>query len=136
VTGRVAENLEALKLDERRLSDNKGFPVTWIYSESTSYLDNFFRNDKTNPRDFSVYPEYQSRTFRSLIIELRTLRVKNEQQLLDRLLESFDEMAKLSSIDAEGQTATKDDIARAIAKTRSFLGEIAGSKALDTQKGL
>jgi hypothetical protein len=125
VAGRVDEAIEALGLDDLRVVQNHLIASRWIYNEIVSYLDNFFRVDRSNPRDFSIYPEFQSRTFRSLLIDLKSLEDKDGQNSLAGLLRKFDKLADLASLDEDPERSPeRNGMVEAIKKTREFLKEI------------
>jgi hypothetical protein len=72
IGNRLSEALVALHNDEIDMTKGASYAPRWIYANVVQYLDNFFIHDLKNPVDFSVYPEYRNRSFRSLILELET----------------------------------------------------------------
>lgn len=66
---RIAEGMVAMHLDQKRIEHGKIFHPGAVYCEALSYLNNRVTADH-KPLDFSTYPDYRSRSFRSLIFEL------------------------------------------------------------------
>jgi hypothetical protein len=69
IGSRIAEGLVALHLDHDRMDRGQVFFASALYSEALSYLDNRVVFEQKS-LDFSVYPEYRTRSFRSLVFEL------------------------------------------------------------------
>jgi len=72
ISGRMSAALARLRVDELGIEKGLFDPPADIYSGDVGYLDNSFISDP-HPQDFSIYPEYQKRTFRSLLFELSTI---------------------------------------------------------------
>jgi len=69
ISSRMAEGLIALRLDLKRIENGQVFFASAVYDEALSYLDNKVTSE-TTALDFSIYPEYRWRSYRSLIFEL------------------------------------------------------------------
>jgi hypothetical protein len=78
-----------------------------VYNCAVSYLDNFFRTDPHNPRDFSIYTEYRDRTFRSLIFELSTIIDSPRLHDLQEALAAYKKLSVLAS-DYSTEAMTQD----------------------------
>lgn len=62
--------------DEERMQLGIKLSQFWIYNDGLSYLNNRVLYRETAPPeqvDYSVYPEYRDRKFRSLLYELRSV---------------------------------------------------------------
>lgn len=68
-----------------------------IYNFAVSYMDNFFITDPKNPRDWSSYPEYRNRSFRSLISELKTFVGSGVLPELNKALAAYDKLSVFAS---------------------------------------
>ena len=79
----------------------------WIYNDTVSYLDNFFRTNAQNPRDFSIFPEYRDRTFPSLILELSRVVDRSALPELREALAGYEKLATVAS-DCSKEAMTKD----------------------------
>jgi hypothetical protein len=99
ISSRVSSALAGLRIDSARIEQGESYPPGSIYSNTQSYLDNFFVTDPSNRRDFSVYPEYQKRTFPSLIFELRTVVDSSLRPELTDALANYEQLLDLSSIE-------------------------------------
>ena len=118
ISTRIAEGLIALRLDSKRLEKGTDYWVTYIYNEAINYLDNrvtYELENKTLTPDFSIYPEYKQRSFRSLTFELGALAdesmfptLREGRAIYKRLVELADEV---------NQTTLDKDAARAAFKT-------------------
>jgi hypothetical protein len=108
ISNRVSEAIEAMDVDRARIAMHQSFHASWIYNEVVSYLDNFFRTDPSNPRDFSTYPEYRARTFRSLISELRTFQDPTALGASKQALDVFGQLIIPSSLGDEADSKAAD----------------------------
>jgi hypothetical protein len=107
IGNRMSQALAGLRIDEQRIKQQPSFPPMAIYGNVVFYLDNSFINVRTNPRDFSIYPDYRGRSFRSLVLELRSLVDPPQRLQLNDAMAGYEEFADLSSI--EKKTATDSD---------------------------
>jgi hypothetical protein len=69
ISSRIFDGLDELRLDQKRIENGSIIPVLTGYMYGVNYLDNRVTYN-TETYDFSVYPEYKQRKFRSLIFEL------------------------------------------------------------------
>jgi hypothetical protein len=102
ISNRIAEALAGSRDDVARIEQGASYSPQAIYSNTVGYLDNFFISDPSNPRDFSIYPEYRSRSFRSLIFELSTVVDSSELPDLREALGGYEQLAHLGSIGKTG----------------------------------
>ena len=71
ISSRLADGLVAMRLDHKRVTEKSNvYFASAMYNEAIYYLDNRVTDNDKNPLDFSVYPEYKHRRFRSLLFEL------------------------------------------------------------------
>ena len=68
-------------------------PPGTAYGTAESYLDNSFPNTSW---DFSIYPEYKARTFRSLVSELTSIADPSEQPDLKEAILGYDKLLDLA----------------------------------------
>jgi len=69
ISSRIFDGLDELRLDQKRIENGSVIPALTVYMYGVTYLDNRVTYN-TETYDFSVYPEYKQRKFRSLIFEL------------------------------------------------------------------
>ncbi|HEV2175784.1 MAG TPA: hypothetical protein VGW33_01050 [Terriglobia bacterium] len=73
ISNRMSSALARLRVDQQDIGQGRLYAPAAVYGDVASYLDNSFLNDPKDPQDFSIYPEYQKRSFRSLVFELSTI---------------------------------------------------------------
>lgn len=102
IGSRIAESLDAMRLDLKRIESGQAYYAGSIYNEALSYLDN---RVTYGPKllDFSIYPDYKMRGFRSLIFELTfvveqsTLPMLREAEAAYKRLEDLADQAPLGA---------------------------------------
>ena len=116
ISSRISSSLAGLRLDKVRIEQGERYQPEWIYSTAQSYLDNFFITDPSSRRDFSVYPDYQNRTFRSLVFELRAAVDSPVRQELTTVLAAYEELLNLGSVESTPaqKTPGKDESLEAV----------------------
>lgn len=73
------------------------------------------------PRDFSIYPDYRNRGFRSLVLELSTVVDSSELSDLREALDGYEQLAALADVgDKAGGGNVKDKDESLKAATRSM----------------
>lgn len=92
LSNRVIEALDGLRLDEVGIKKGTDFLPKSIYSNAVLYLNNSLEYD------FSIYPEYRQRTFRSLIIELSAIESPSAQPRLKETVAAFEKLVDLASV--------------------------------------
>jgi hypothetical protein len=108
ISNRISLALAGLRTDQKSIEHGKSYPANLIYRNTQSYLDNFFITDPSNRRDFSIYPEYRQRTFRSLIFELRTVVDSSMRPELTDVLAGYEQLLDLGSLeDTKGGKTTR-----------------------------
>lgn len=107
LSSRVTLALSGLRADIVRAENGATFPMASYYSNVVSYLDNYFRVDPENPRDFSVYPDLRDRGFRSLAFELSTIVDTLEIRGLRTALETYEAFADSASIHPSGESSLR-----------------------------
>jgi hypothetical protein len=98
VAGRLFEARAGLCLDRVLINEGTTFAPASIYSYTLKYLDNSFTSDPKSPQDFSIYPEYKSRTLRSLVFELSTIIDESQVPMMKDLLTDYEKFADMGSI--------------------------------------
>ena len=101
IGNRLSQALWALRDDEVGIKKGSLYAPRWIYANVGDYLDNFFVHDPSNPRDFSVYPEYRNRSFRSLILELDTVVNVDAQPDLRMALSAYGRLIDKAQMDSD-----------------------------------
>jgi hypothetical protein len=99
---RIAEGLVALRLDIKRIESGKVFFPSAVYTEAISYLDNRV-TDGRKLLDFSTYPEYRLRSFRSLIFELSAVVEQSELPGLRQAEVTYGKLVALADHAALGE---------------------------------
>jgi hypothetical protein len=97
INNRIEEALDALDLDEAGISKGETYVPKDVYTNVVYFLNNRHLADPTSLQDFSIYPDYRSRTFRSLIVELMTTQQRIEQAQLRTALAGFKQLVDLAS---------------------------------------
>ena len=98
ISGRIAAAVIGLRINRERIRRGDGIEADDVYVLVVSYLDNFFVSQADNPRDFSVYPEYRRRTFRSLLHELSRITVNSELDDLHEAAKAYDRISELGNV--------------------------------------
>ncbi|MGD0309384.1 MAG: hypothetical protein ABSC02_08845 [Acidobacteriota bacterium] len=113
---RLAMSLAGLRINEVRIGSETS-TARGIYVTAYNYLENFFLSVEGpyKGRDFSVFPEYRERTFRALILELRTVVDADDGPDLKTALDAYEELAELGDIAPEDSApqACRDAVAKA-----------------------
>jgi hypothetical protein len=107
ISNRIAAALAGSRVDATRIERGQSFTPQGIYDTAVRYLDNFFITDSLNPRDFSIFPEYRIRGFRSLVFELSTVVAPAELPELRDALRGYEQLADLGSIETAGEKVEK-----------------------------
>jgi hypothetical protein len=97
---RLAMALDGLRINKARLESSPTTP-RGIHQNAYDYLENAFITFPEKGRDFSVFPEYRDRTFRALILELRTVVDAHEEPDLRKALNAYEELAEGGDIGSE-----------------------------------
>ena len=100
ISGRMFEALKGLTSYQNDVRDGKLGPPADVYGTVVQYLDNSFVFESSNPKDLSIYPEFQKQNFQSLLIELSSL--SNADQAQAR--EAFDKYIALKDLASEDDT--------------------------------
>lgn len=95
VSNRIVQALAGLRLDDAGIRNGETFYPKDIYNNVVLYLNNSF------DRDFSIYPEYRQRNFRSLMIELVATTSPPERLRLKESLRAFEQLVDLASVRGE-----------------------------------
>lgn len=98
ISNRIAQALAGVRIDKVRLEHGEAYLPHSYYMTVDQYLNNTFLLDPHNRKDFSLYPEFRTRGFRSLIFELKTIVTPVEQPDLERALAVYETVADLGSV--------------------------------------
>ncbi len=102
ILSRIDQALAGLKITAHEVS-SMDYGAREIYENVFNVLDNSYLASKPeNSRDLSVIPEFRTRTFRSLVWELRSVVEQSEASELDAVLSVYEELADLASVDSPG----------------------------------
>ena len=99
---RLAMALDGLRINEARLESSPTTP-RGIHQNAYDYLENAFITfaEPNKGRDFSVFPEYKDRTFRALILELRTVVDAHDEPDLRQALHAYEQLSEGGDIGSE-----------------------------------
>jgi hypothetical protein len=106
ISSRIADGLVALHLEEKRIVKGAAYYALTIYNQTISYLDNHVTSEG-KLLDFSIYPEYRPRRFRSLIIELSALAEPATLAALSEAQQGFAQLVELAD-----QVSTTEDYSK------------------------
>lgn len=118
IAHRLAMAIAGARVDESRVESGSTTPKN-IYINYYDYLENHFIQQDATGRDFSAFPEYRERSFRSLILELRTLVNEKSGADLKIALDAFEELAEWGDLGSED--SSKDACLEAVAKVQNLL---------------
>jgi hypothetical protein len=118
IAHRLAMAIAGARVDESRVESGSTNPKN-IYINYYDYLENYFIQNDTKGRDFSAFPEFRERSFRSLILELRTLVDANTGADLKIALDAFEELAEWGDLGSED--SSREACLEALVKVRELL---------------
>jgi len=108
ISGRIALARRGAHLDEKRIAQGADYSTQAVYNTAQFYLDNSFITGSSHLYDFSLYPEYQTRTFRSLVFELRSVVDSADRPELTDVLAVYEKLLDLGSqINGKNEKATQ-----------------------------
>ena len=93
ISSRIGLTLRTVRLERAKIASGQAQPPGTAYGNAESYLDNSFPNTSW---DFSIYPEYKARTFRSLVSELTSIADPSEQPDLKEAILGYDKLLDLA----------------------------------------
>jgi len=104
ISSRIALAVRVVRIEES--NGAHGIPTTAsaMYGTPLSYLDNSFT---PGTDDFSIYPEYKSRTFRSLIFELGSIVDPSERPPLSNAIAGYEKLRDMATAEDEKTKATQ-----------------------------
>lgn len=115
ISSRIALAQRGSLLDRDRVARHNEYPPEAIYQNVQCYLDNSFRIGSSNRLDFSIYPEYEKRTFRSLVFELRSVADPSARPELTDALAVYERLLDLGSqTSRKGEIATQETVESAL----------------------
>lgn len=126
IADRLFEARTSLCVDRFAIAVRKDYSPSGIYTSLGRYLDNSVITKSGKPMDFSVYPEYKNRTFRSLLFELSTFIDPSQVPLVRELFVDSERFADLSAM-PENEGKNKQESRRALEgvlkKVNKYLAE-------------
>jgi hypothetical protein len=126
IAGRLFAVRAALCGDRVRISNGEAFAPSVIYNITVGYLDNTVTTQSGRPLDFSIYPEYKNRTFRSLVFELSASIGGSQDRILKELLIDYEKSADLSAIPQNeriDQEESRKSLESMLKKVNRYLAE-------------
>jgi hypothetical protein len=125
IVGRITEARYGLCLDLVNLDKGTTYTPASIYGYTLRYFNNSFAGDPQNPQDYSIYPEYKTRTLRSLVFELSTLVDEPQVPMMKQLLIDYEKFADLGSIQ-QNQRADREAARHAVNQLLQTLNRYLG----------
>jgi hypothetical protein len=107
ISCRISEGLARLDLSQQAIKNGEALFTSVLYVEAIYYLDNRVTDNNGKLIDWSIYPEYQRRGFRSLVFELSTI---VEPSALPSLREADADYEQLLAL--EEQTSGGEDYSK------------------------
>jgi hypothetical protein len=95
ISNRIYSALKGLSFDKQRVEEGEPFSRALAYDNALNYLDNSWI--ATGRPDFSIFPEFKSRTFRSLVVELTAGVDPSSQAPLTGVLNNYEPMMDLAT---------------------------------------
>ncbi|HEY2345698.1 MAG TPA: hypothetical protein VGH80_07430 [Xanthomonadaceae bacterium] len=123
IGNRLAEALSGLRTDIHDIRHGTSYPEKDMANYTVMYLDNFFVTDATNPRDFSAYPEYRNRSFRSLVVELSSVADAPDLKGLGSAMDAYEEMRDIASFAGATREPAQADSLAAAEKLEKLLND-------------
>jgi len=129
IRNRILEGLTAVRLDSERVERRQMYSAFDLYNEAVRYLNNRVSWYDTVTHlevqlDFSIYPDYQHRSFASLIAELAAVDT-SRFRALQAAKRGYDTLAALADDagDKEDRSRATDKsvLLRAVNETRDIL---------------
>ncbi len=108
ISSRIADAVVALRLEHKRVTNGTKYWASVMYSEALRYLNNRITDDAGKPVDFSIYPEYKGRRFRSLIVELGAVADASLMTALREAQAAYTRLEELTDVTPLGEDNTKD----------------------------
>ncbi|HEV2133715.1 MAG TPA: hypothetical protein VGR47_05580 [Terracidiphilus sp.] len=121
ISSRIQASKAAMRVEEQKLERGQQSHPSWEFSTAWHYLNNTFTYDGA-PVDFSIYPEYQKRSFQSLVYELSTLAGRETlPAILDaqRTFRNLEQLADQAEV-GEDQSSPADKNAALAAARKSI----------------
>jgi hypothetical protein len=124
ISSRIQASLDAMRVEEQRVERGQQSFPSWEYSTAWHYLNNTFTYDGA-PVDFSIYPEYQKRSFQSLMYELNTLADRDTIPTIQdaqRTLKNLEQLADQAGVgEDQSKPADKSTVLAATRKSIEIL---------------
>ncbi len=125
ISNRIYSALKGLTFDRVRAEQGEPFSRADSYSNAQSYLDNSWITTSGH-QDFSVFPEFKSRTFRSLVIELTSSVDPPLKKPLADVFKDYEQIVDLSTpTERRPKALDKQQTLAVLASLESLLHRIA-----------
>jgi hypothetical protein len=108
ISSRIANAVVALRLEDKRVTNGTTYWASVMYTEAIRYLDNRITDNNGKPLDFSIFPEYRGRRFRSLIVELGAVAEAATLTALREAQAAYTRLEELADVTPLGEDYTKD----------------------------
>jgi hypothetical protein len=92
---RLASAIDTLRIATLATENRYGGPK-YVYLDVYNCRENYYIHQPSNPRDFSLYPEYRERTFRALLLELRAVIPEAQIADLKAVLDAYEEISDIA----------------------------------------
>ena len=107
ISSRISDALVALRLEQTRIGAGQANVASAMYKEAWRYLENRVYDQDGNWMDWGVYPEYQRRSFRSLIFELSAVVEPSTLPSLQEAKAGYEQLMDLADQAALGEDESK-----------------------------
>lgn len=108
ISSRIADGVIAMRLEQKRVDNGKVYWSSAMYGEARSYMDNRFAGADGKVLDFSIYPEYQGRRFRSLIVEFSAVAMPSMLPALREAQAAYTKLEELADRTSLDEDYSKD----------------------------
>jgi len=106
ITYRIKQALSGVKRDQINIKKGRAYAPDAYYANVVRYLDNSFLIDKSDPQDFSFYPEYRDLKFEPLVANLMVYETSTRQTLLKQAVKAYKGLVTGSEMGEEGWLTT------------------------------
>jgi hypothetical protein len=121
IANRIAQASITLRTDSGLVERGDVFSRRSLYAVPTAFLNNSYAENSSNQQDYSTFPEYRSRTFRSLVSELAYYVPASEGPKLQSALGAYEMLADSAMLaDTTGNNPKSANLA-AIRTARAVL---------------
>ncbi len=140
ISSRIAEALVAMHLEQKRIETGASYFPSEVYNHALHYLNNRVTYMQQS-YDFSIYPEYRQRGFRSLIFELRSVAERpaiptlQQAEVHYKKLEELGDHTTLGVDYSKPATSDKAALLGAVTKASEILDRLQKNSSWETPWG-